>query len=162
MNKIIGKLCFGVFILGMGCLVLSSCDSIKQMISDTLAPEIEEKVNEMLQDAGIEEEFHLPEATRYEGFALAEEENISTYKIEVIEPKVTFEEYAEDLAKTLGTTFTKEEIEDVKNQEKWTYLDEGGNTYTLHFSEILDEEGKVGKWKIEVIVAYPMVEGATE
>jgi len=150
--------CFVIVIMGL--LLVVSCDTINQIISDTVSPHIEDTVNDLLglTDAPTEEKFKLPEATRYENFVVENKQNPEKYGLDVIEPKVTFEEYAEDLNKRLGGTFTKEEIhdkyEEVKNVENYTYVDEEGNEYVLNFKELVDENGVVTKWTVSLVVTY--------
>lgn len=134
-----------LIMVGLGLLV--GCDAVKQIISDTLESEIETKVNEMLGDAA-EQPFELPEATRYEGFSVEEKGDTTTYKIDVIEPKVTFEEYVESLATSLGASFDEVDLGELQGQEEWEYVD-GETTYQVHFKEGAE------KWEIEVRVIAP-------
>lgn len=132
-------------LVGFGLLV--GCDIINEIISDTLEAEIESKVNEMLGDAA-EQPFELPEATRYEGFSVDETGDTTTYKIDVIEPKVTFDDYVASLAASLGTSFDEVDLGELQGQEEWEYVD-GDTTYKVHFKEGAD------KWEIEVSVTTP-------
>ena len=145
------------------CFLLVSCDTVKQIISDVAAPEIEKQVNDMLglADAPEAEQFALPEATRYENFKIEKSEDgkTSTYAGDVYEPKVSFEDYAEELSEKLGADFTREDIEsayeEIKEAEQWTHTDENGCVYTFNFKELVSSDGKVERWNIEVIVYDP-------
>lgn len=144
-----------------GALLLVSCDQVKQIISDVAAPEIENQVNKALGFDTLpeEEQFELPEATRYEDFKIVEEGNTTTYSGTVVEPKVTFEDYAKELTDKLGADFTTEEInqgvEEIRAEQEWTYVDEDGSSYVFNFKELLDEEGNVSSWTVEVQITKP-------
>lgn len=141
-------------------LFLVSCDTVKQIISDVAGPEIENQINNLLglQDAKEEDKFALPEATRYENFKIEKSDDgkTTTYAGDVFEPKVEFEDYAEELSSKLGADFTKEDISDlydeIKSANKWSYVEEDGSSYTFNFKEVLKEDGTVERWNIEVIV----------
>lgn len=154
------KLFFSFALILVFSLLLVSCDTIKQVISDVAGPEIENQINELLglQDAPESEQFALPEATRYENFKIdkSSDGKTTTYAGDVFEPKVSFEDYADELSAVLGADFSKEDIEDVynniKSQSKWEYVEEDGSTYTFNFKEVLKSDGTVERWNIEVIV----------
>lgn len=154
------KKLLNIFVIFVCMLMVISCDTINQIISDTVSPHIEETVNDLLglSELSEEEQFKLPEATRYENFVFDTDNNPEVYALDVIEPKVSFEDYATELNERLGGTFTKEEIiekyEEVKAAEKYTYVDEDGTTYELHFKEIVDDEGNVQKWTVNLHVTY--------
>lgn len=145
------------------CFLLVSCDTVKQIISDVAAPEIESQINDMLglADAPTEEQFALPEATRYENFKIEKSDDgkTTTYAGDVFEPKVEFADYAEELSEKLGADFSREEIEsayeDIKEMQQWTYEDENGSVYTFNFKELVSKDGTVERWNIAVIVYDP-------
>jgi hypothetical protein len=82
-----------------------------------------------------------------------------TYAGDVFEPKVSFEDYAEELSEKLGADFTKEDIsdlyEEIKTANRWQYVEEDGTTYTFDFKELLKEDGTVERWNIVVKVYDP-------
>ena len=147
-----------------GALMLVSCDEVKQIISDVAAPEIEQRVNEALgfQNLPAEEQFELPEATRYEDFKILEEGNKTTYSGTVVEPKVTFEDYAKELSDKLGADFTTEEInqgvEEIRSEQEWTYVDEDGTSYKFNFKELVKEDGSIDSWTVDVVIIKPEAE----
>lgn len=145
-----------VFVLLFCLIVFSSCEELKQIISDTLEVEIEEKVNEILKDT-CEGKFELPAAKRYEGFSISSNESETTYKIDIIEPSVTFEEYATNLKNTLGKDFLEVEIPEVTNGEnEWEYTYEN-ITYKVNFLQLED------KWQLKfVVVDNSITEDVTE
>lgn len=144
-------------------LFLVSCDTVKQIISDVAGPEIENQINDLLglADAPESEKFALPEATRYENFKIIKSDDgkTTTYAGDVFEPKVSFEDYAEELSKKLGADFTKEDItdiyEEIKTANRWSYSEDDGRTYTFNFKELVQKDGSVERWNIEVIVFDP-------
>lgn len=141
-----------------GALLLVSCDQVKQIISDVAAPEIENKVNEALglDTLPEDQQFELPEATRYEDFKITEEGSKTTYSGTVVEPKVTFEEYAQELTEVLGADFTTEEINqgvaEIRSEQEWSYTDESGTTYKFNFKEFINEDGTIDSWKVDVVI----------
>lgn len=159
MNKFKKVLLSFVLVLTLGILLVS-CDTVKQIISDVAGPEIEKQVNEMLglADAKEEDKFALPEATRYENFKIQKSDDgkTTTYAGDVFEPKVEFEDYAKELSDKLGADFTKEDIsdlyEEVLSANKWSYVEEDGSSYTFNFKEVVKKDGTVERWTIEVIV----------
>ena len=142
------KIIFSFILFLSLCLFLVSCDTVKQIISDVAGPEIENQINDLLglADAPEEEKFALPEATRYENFKIQKSEDgkTMTYAGDVFEPKVSFEEYAEELSEKLGADFSKEDIsnlyEEIKTANRWQYVEEDGTTYTFDFKELLNDE----------------------
>lgn len=147
------KITITITTLLIALILFVGCEQIKQAISDTAAPQIEKKVNEMLGLNESDKEFKLPDAKRYEGFSVETTEEKDTYKIDVIEPKVSFVDYAEELNNTLDAKFTREMIEEGIKQETWTFND-GNEEYVLYFHEVLDENGNVSKWQIQVEVKH--------
>ncbi len=152
-----------IFLVIATAFVLLGCDQIKQAISDVVGPEIENQINELLglSDLPRDDQFTLPAATRYENFKIQKSEDgkTTTYAGDVFEPKVEFVDYAEELSRKLGSDFTKEEIQEgydqLKQQEKWTFVDESGVSYSLSFKEILNDDNTVNRWSIEVTVYDP-------
>ena len=98
-------------------------------------------------------QFKLPEAKRYEGFSINTSEEKDTYKVDVIEPKVSFIDYAEELNETLGGNFTRAEIEAGAEQESWTFK-EDGQEYIVYFQEFKDDGGNITKWEIQVEIKH--------
>lgn len=147
------KIILTLSILVTTLMLFVGCEQIKQIISDTAAPQIENKVNEMLDLNDQDKKFKLPEAKRYEGFSVETTEEKDSYKIDVIEPKVTFEEYAVELNETFDGKFTKAEIKAGLAQENWVYRD-GTEEYNVYFKEIKDANGNIEKWEIEVEIIH--------
>lgn len=147
------KIILTISILITTLILFVGCEQIKQAISDTAAPQIENKVNEMLGLNNNEKQFKLPEAKRYEGFSINTSEEKDTYKVDVIEPKVSFIEYVEELNETLGGNFTRTEIETGIGQESWTFK-EDGEEYTVYFKELKNENGNITKWEIQVEIKH--------
>lgn len=141
-----------------GALLLVGCEQVKQIISDVAAPEIENQVNKALglDSLPVEEQFELPEATRYEDFKIVEEGNKTTYSGTVVEPKVTFEEYAQELTDILGADFTTEEIQQgvdtIRSEQEWTFTDVDGTVYQFNFKELINEDGEIDSWTVEVMI----------
>ena len=142
--------------------LFTSCDEIKQVISDQAAPIIEDTVNECLglTDAEEDKKFKLPEAKRYENFVIKKTDNCEEYGLDVIEPKVTFSEYLIKLNERLGGTFTENEIKNfdgsLENVSQWSYVDETDTQYTLHFERIVDENGNDEKWTVNLLISKIM------
>lgn len=159
MKKII--LCLSLLFLAL--FVLAGCDDFKQIVSDIAEDEIETQVNDML---GLEEEdelFQLPAAKRYEEFKFDDEDpDKTTFSLAVIEPKVTVEEYAEEMIQIFLTGFEEEideeelqeAIDKLKEEKVWTYENDG-DTYTVNFEEFIASDGEtVEKWTIAFEVLY--------
>ena len=161
------KVFMGLFLLVLGFVLFTSCDEIKQVISDQAAPIIEDTVNECLglTDAEEDKKFKLPEAKRYENFVMKKsnsfkggsKEHYEEYGLDVIEPKVTFSEYLIELNERLDGTFTQNEIYDfdgtVENGSQWVYVDETNTQYTLYFERIVDESGNDEKWTVNLLIS---------
>ena len=147
------KIILTISILITTLVLFVGCEQIKQAISDTAAPQIESKVNEMLGLSDNDKQFKLPEAKRYEGFSINTSEEKDTYKVDVIEPKVSFIDYAEELNETLGGNFTRAEIEAGAEQENWTFK-EDGQEYIVYFQEFKDDGGNITKWEIQVEIKH--------
>ena len=156
------KVFMGLFLLVIGFVLFTSCDEIKQVISDQAAPIIEDTVNECLglTDAEEDKKFKLPEAKRYENFVIKKTDNCEEYGLDVIEPKVTFSEYLIELNERLGGTFTENEIKNfdgsLENVSQWVYVDETNTQYTLHFERIVDEHGNDEKWTVNLLISKIM------
>lgn len=147
------KIILTISILITTLILFVGCEQIKQAISDTAAPQIESKVNEMLGLSDNDKQFKLPEAKRYEGFSINTSEEKDTYKVDVIEPKVSFIDYAEELNETLGGKFTRAMLEAGIGQENWTFK-EDGEEYIVYFQEFKDENGNITKWEIQVEIKH--------
>ncbi len=133
----------GIFLLG--------CDELKQTISDTLAPEIEKAINALLEAKGELEKFELPEATRYENFTYRETETTTELGFDVIEPKVTYDEYISEIETKYEIEITDDQIQ--KLIEEGVLVVEGEkSTYTVNFDEIKNEDGTIQEWKIRLLV----------
>lgn len=157
------KIIFCISLLFLATFVLAGCDEVKQIISDFAEEEIETQVNDMLGLTEEDELFQLPEAKRYEEFKFdVDNPEKTTFSLAVIEPKVTVEEYAEEMIETFLVGFEeeidKEELQEVidkiKEEKVWTY-EYDGDTYKVNFEEFLAADGEtIEKWTIAFEVVY--------
>ncbi len=157
------KIILSLSLLLLATFVLAGCEDVKQIISDFAEEEIESQVNDMLGLTAEDELFQLPEAKRYEDFKFNDNDpDKTTFSLAVIEPKVTVEEYAEEMIQTFLTGFEEEideeelqeALDKIKEEKVWTY-EYDGDTYTVNFEEILGADGEtVEKWAIAFEVLY--------